>query len=254
MLEVQSLTKRYHGVAAIEDVSFTVRPGEILGYLGPNGAGKSTTVKILVGLLEPGEGRILFEGKSILDDLPAFQRRVGYVPEEANLYPHLSGREYLQLAGRLRGIPRAVLEPKIDQFLKLFSLWEDSYAPVTSYSKGMRQKILLSAALLHNPDVLILDEPMSGLDAGAILMLRELVRQLAAMGKTILLSSHVMEVVEKICSRVVILNKGRVAADDSIERLRELMRLPSLEEIFAHLTQEFSSETFAGRIIEVMQA
>jgi ABC-2 type transport system ATP-binding protein len=254
MLEVQSLTKRYHGIPAIQDVSFTVRPGEILGYLGPNGAGKSTTVKILVGLLEPGEGRILFEGKSILDNLPAFQRRLGYVPEEPNLYPHLSGREYLQLAGRLRGIPRAILEPKIDQFLKLFSLWEDSYAPVTSYSKGMRQKILLSAALLHNPDVLILDEPMSGLDAGAILMLRELVRKLAAQGKIIILSSHVMEVVEKICSRVVILSKGRVAADDSVERLRELMHLPSLEEIFAHLTQEFNTETFAGRIIEAMQA
>jgi len=118
----------------------------------------------------------------------------------------------------------------------------------------MRQKILLSAALLHNPDVLILDEPMSGLDAGAILMLRELVRQLAAQGKIILLSSHLMEVVEKICSRVVILSKGRVAADDSVERLRELMHLPSLEEIFAHLTQEFSTETFASRIIEVMQA
>jgi ABC-2 type transport system ATP-binding protein len=153
----------------------------------------------------------------------------------------------------LRGIPRAILEPKIDEFLKLFSLWEDSYAPLTSYSKGMRQKILLSAALLHNPDVLILDEPMSGLDAAAILMLRELVRKLAAQGKTILLSSHVMEVVEKICSRVVILSKGRVAADDSIERLRELMRLPSLEEIFARLTQEFNTETIAGRIIAAMQ-
>jgi ABC-2 type transport system ATP-binding protein len=254
MLEVQSLTKQYHGVPAIQDVSFTVRPGEILGYLGPNGAGKSTTVKILVGLLEPGEGRILYQGKSILDDLPAFQRRLGYVPEEPNLYPHLSGREYLQLTGRLRGIPRAILEPKIDQFLKLFSLWDDSYAPVTSYSKGMRQKILLSAALLHNPDVLILDEPMSGLDAGAILMLRELVRKLAAQGKTILLSSHVMEVVEKICSRVVILSKGRVAADDSVERLRKLMHLPSLEEIFAHLTQEFRTDAFASRIIEAMEA
>jgi ABC-2 type transport system ATP-binding protein len=237
MLEVRGLVKRYPSCIAVQDVTFAVERGEILGYLGPNGAGKSTTVKILVGLIEPTDGEVRFEGASVLDDIAGFQRRIGYVPEEPNLYPHLSGREYLQLAGRLRGIPRRVLEPKIDEFLRLFSLLEDGYAPVTSYSKGMRQKILLSAALLHNPDVLILDEPMSGLDAGAILMMRELLRKLAGQGKIILFSSHVMEVVEKMCSRVVILNKGRVVADDSIERLRDLMHAPSLEQVFAELTQ-----------------
>src|ERR1700722_3465622 len=253
MLEVESLTKRYHRVAAVQDVSFSIRPGEILGYLGPNGAGKSTTVKILIGLLEPSDGRVLLDGRSVIENLPAFQRRLGYVPEEPNLYPHLSGREYLQLAGRLRGIPRAALEAKIDSFLRLFSLWSDRDAPVTFYSKGMRQKILLSAALLHNPDVLILDEPMSGLDVGAALMLRELLQKLAAQGKTILFSSHVLEVVEKVCSRVVILSKGRVVADDSVGRLRELMQLPSLEDIFAQLTEERDPSSAADQIVEVMQ-
>ena len=176
------------------------------------------------------------------------------MPEEPNLYPHLSGREYLQLAGRLRGIARRTLEPKIDEFLRLFALLDDAYAPVTSYSKGMRQKILLSAALLHNPDVLILDEPMSGLDAPAILMMRELLRQLAVQGKMILFSSHVMDFVERICSRVVILNKGRVAADDSIERLRELMHAPSLEQVFAELTQSADVASVAGGIIEAMRS
>lgn len=254
MLEIRGLTKRFNGIPAVEDVSFSIRPGEILGYLGPNGAGKSTTVKMIIGLLEPSEGQILFEGRSVIDDLPGFQRRIGYVPEEPYLYSYLSGREYLQLAGRLRGLPRAALEPKIDEFLRLFSLWEDRHCPVSSYSKGMRQKILLSAALLDNPEVLILDEPLSGLDVSAALALRELLAGLAERGRMIFYSSHVLEVVEKVCSRVLILRKGRVVADDSIERLRELMHQPSLEGIFAQLTEERNKEDLAGRILEVMQA
>jgi ABC-2 type transport system ATP-binding protein len=254
MLEIRGLTKRFHGFTAVRDVSFCARPGEILGYLGPNGAGKSTTVKILIGLLDPSEGQVLWNGRSVLEDLPAFQRRLGYVPEEPHLYPHLSGREYLQLAGRLRGIPRAILEPKIDLFLRLFSLWDDRDSPVTSYSKGMRQKILLSAGLLNNPDLLILDEPMSGLDVSAALVFRDLLKKLAAQGKTILFSSHVLEVVERVCSRVVILNKGRIVADDSVERLRELMSLPSLEAVFAELTQERDPASVADGIVEAMRA
>ncbi len=254
MLEIRALTKRFHSFTAVRDVSFRIGPGEILGYLGPNGAGKSTTVKILIGLLDPSEGQVLWNGHSIIDDMAAFQRRLGYVPEEPNLYPHLSGREYLQLAGRLRGIRRAILEPKIDAFLHLFSLWDDRDSPVTSYSKGMRQKILLSAGLLHNPDILILDEPMSGLDVSAALVFRELLKKLAAQGKTILFSSHVLDVVERVCSRVVILNKGRVVADDSVERLREWKQLPSLEAIFAELTEERDHGVVADSILEAMRA
>src|SRR5262249_8329653 len=153
--------------------------GEILGYIGPNGAGKSTTVKMLIGLLAPSEGVVQFYGKSVNDDLPAFQSRIGYVPEESHLYPHLSGYEHLQLAGRLRGLRRKELDQKIREFLRLFSLWDDRDCPVSAYSKGMRQKILLSAALLHNPDLLILDEPLSGLDAASALVLRELLSGLA---------------------------------------------------------------------------
>jgi ABC-2 type transport system ATP-binding protein len=254
MLEIRSLTKRFHGFTAVRDVSFCVRPGEVVGYLGPNGAGKSTTVKILIGLLDPSEGQVLWNGQSVIDDLPAFQRRIGYVPEEPHLYPHLSGREYLQLSGRLRGIPRAILEPKIDAFLRLFSLWDDRDSPVTSYSKGMRQKILLSAGLLHNPDILILDEPMSGLDVSAGLVFRDLLKKLAAQGKTIVFSSHVLEVVERVCSRVVILNKGCVVADDSVERLRDLMSVSSLEAVFAELTQEREPAAVADLIVEAMRA
>jgi ABC-2 type transport system ATP-binding protein len=254
-LEIRSLTKRFSGFAAVENVSFTIHPGEIVGYLGPNGAGKSTTVKMIVGLLEPSEGQILFGGRSIIEDLPGFQRRLGYVPEEPYLYQHMSGREYLELAGRLRGLTHGVLQDKIDEFLRLFSLWDDRDCPVSAYSKGMRQKVLLSAALLHNPDVLILDEPLSGLDVTTALALRELLRGFAAQGRIVFYSSHVLEVVEKMCFRVLILRKGRVVADDSIEHLRRLMHQPSLEGVFAQLTDEESKTAeIAGRILEVMQA
>ena len=253
MLEIRSLTKRFNGIPAVDNVSFSIQPGEVLGYVGPNGAGKSTTVKMIVGLLEPSDGQVLFRGKSVLEDMATFQSRIGYVPEEPNLYPHLSGYEYLQLVGRLRGIGRKALEARIEEFLRLFSLWEDRYTPLSSYSKGMRQKVLLSAALMHNPDVLILDEPMSGLDVTTALVLRELMQGLGARGRIIFYSSHVLEVVEKVCSRVLILNKGKVAAHDSIEHLRELMHQPSLEGIFAELTREHDHQAIAGHILEVMQ-
>src|SRR6476660_3051209 len=228
MLEARSLTKYYNHTMAVRDVSFRIRPGDILGYLGPNGAGKSTTVKMLTGLIEPSDGQIFYEGRTVYDDFTAFQRIIGYVPEEPHLYPYLSGREYLQLVGRLRGRPRALMEHKMDQFLRLFGLWDDSYNPLASYSKGMRQKILLSAALLHDPRVLILDEPFSGLDVTAAMVVRSLLHALAQSGKMILYSSHVLEVVEKVCSQVLILRKGEVVAYDSIHRLRALMSKPSL--------------------------
>ncbi len=252
MLEARSLTKYYNHTPAVRQVSFTVRPGEILGYLGPNGAGKSTTVKMLTGLIEPSEGQIFYQGRSVYEDFTAFQRRIGYVPEEAHLYPHLTGREYLQLMGRLRGMPRRILEPKMDEFLRAFALLDDRHAPLSAYSKGMRQKILLSAALLHDPEILILDEPFSGLDVTSALMLRTLLRALAGRGKIILYSSHVLEVVEKVCSTVLILRRGEVVAYDSIERLRELMSQPSLEGVFAQLTQVDDGADVTNRIVDAM--
>jgi ABC-2 type transport system ATP-binding protein len=254
MLEALNLTKSFVGPPAVDCVSFTIRPGEILGYLGPNGAGKSTTVKMLTGLLEPSSGRVLFHGQDIRRDLKGFQRRLGYVPEEPHLYPHLSGREYLQLAGRLRGLPRRVLEPKMDELLRLVGLWDDRHASLASYSKGMRQKILLLAALLHDPELLILDEPFSGLDVTSALMLRRLLRVLADQGKMILYSSHVLEVVEKVCSNVLILRKGEVVAYDSISRLQELMSQPSLEGVFAQLAQVEDGDIVAQRVVELMRA
>jgi ABC-2 type transport system ATP-binding protein len=164
MLEARELTKSYASLPAVKDVSFCLEPGQILGCLGPNGSGKSTTVKMLTGLLEPSRGKVLFNGEDIRRDLVGFRKYLGYVPEEPNLYPSLSGCEYLVIVGTLRGMPRLSLERKIDSLLDLFSLYSHRHASIASYSKGMRQRILLIAALMDDPKLLIFDEPLSGLD------------------------------------------------------------------------------------------
>jgi ABC-2 type transport system ATP-binding protein len=213
MLEADHLVKRFFGVTVVDDVSFVVRPGEVVGYLGPNGSGKTTTAKMCTGLIETSAGSVRFKGGNIADDLIAFRRRLGYVPEEPHLYSFQSGREYLELMGRLRDLPDRSLGRKIDALLELFGLSTAADQGIASYSKGMKQKVLLIAALLHDPDVLIFDEPDSGLDVTTTLILRHLVRTLAQRGKAILYSSHVLELVEKLCDRVIVLHRGRVVAD-----------------------------------------
>lgn len=252
MLEVRALTKSYSSIPVVKDVSFAARPYEVTGYLGPNGSGKTTTFKMLTGLIRPTAGEIVYRGEPIDKRLVEFKKLLGYVPEEPHLYSHLTGAEYLELVGQLRLIPAAKLKEKIERFLRLFELWGDRYTPLSVYSKGMKQRILISAALLHNPEIVILDEPFSGLDVNSAMVLRSVIRSLTENGKIVLLSSHVLEVVEKVCSHVIILHKGRVVANDSIARLRDLMRLPSLEEIFAELAVEQNPVTVAGQVIEAM--
>lgn len=253
MLELRNLTKRYNRVPAVENLVLTIEPGEIYGYLGPNGSGKTTTVKMLTGLLEPSQGHIYYRGRDIREDMVEYRKHIGYVPEEPLLYPYMTGLEYLLLVGRLRSIPQAVLEPKAERLLDLFSLYGHRYSPISSYSKGMKQKVLISAALLHNPDILIFDEPLSGLDVTSVLTLRSVVQSLAREGKIILYSSHVLEVVEKMCSKVIILYKGRVVADEKVERLRDLMHAPSLEDIFSQLVLQQDTEHLANEIVDAMK-
>ncbi|HYL37282.1 MAG TPA: ABC transporter ATP-binding protein [Bryobacteraceae bacterium] len=254
MLELRHITKLYSSIPAVEDISFIVRAGEVTGYLGPNGSGKSTTIKMLTGLIEPSGGEILYRGESIARNRVAYKQRFGYVPEEPQLYPHLTGSEYLEMVGQLRGLPERPLRDKIDGFLKLLSLYEDRYVPISSYSKGMRQKILLAAALLHNPEILLLDEPFSGLDVNSALVLRQLIRDLAAHGKVVLFSSHELETVERVSSRIVILHKGRVVANDSIEQLRALMSLPRLEDIFSELAVEQDTQDVTRQMMQLIEA
>jgi ABC-2 type transport system ATP-binding protein len=249
MLEIRHVTKCYRNNPVVNDVSFTVRPGEVTGYLGPNGSGKSTTVKIITTLIEPTGGKVLLDGRDVREDLVAFKRRLGYVPEEAILYSYLSGLEYLQLLGCLRGIPAVVTDRRANDLLELFSLQSYRHAPISSYSKGMKQRVLISAALMHDPDVLILDEPLSGIDVTSAQLFRHLLNELARRGKTILYISHVLEVVEKVCAQVVIIYKGRIQAADSVERLRDLMNAPSLEEIFSQLVEQRDLEAVARDIV-----
>lgn len=254
MLELRNVSKRFSGIAAVDDVSFSARVGEVTGYLGPNGSGKSTTMKMITGLIERSEGHIFFQGKAIEDDLIAYKRRLGYVPEEPYLYTHLSGAEYLTMVAQLRDLPARQSAERIDGMLRLFSLHGDRHASISGYSKGMRQKVLLIAALMHNPQLILLDEPFSGLDVASSLVLRRLIQELAARGKVVLFSSHELDTVERICSRVVILHHGKLVADDSIERLRSLMELPTLEKIFSQLAVEQDTDRVAREIVDLIYA
>jgi len=254
MLEVQHISKRYRGIPAIQDISFTVRPGEIVGYLGPNGSGKSTTVKIITGMLQPNAGRVLFEGTEIQSDMVRFRAASGYVPEEAHIYTHLSGLEYLQLIGRLRQMPESLIDRKANRMLTLLGLQSWRYSPISSYSKGMKQRVLIASALLHDPKLLIFDEPLSGLDVVSARLFKDLLQELASKGKSILYISHVLEVVEQVCDRVIVLSAGTILADAPPSDLKRLMELPSLESVFAQLVQQHDTKAIAGEMVELMRS
>jgi ABC-2 type transport system ATP-binding protein len=254
MLELRNITKKFSGIPAVDDVSFSARPGKVTGYLGPNGSGKSTTMKMITGLIEPTSGHVFFEGKPIQQDLIGYKRRMGYVPEEPYLYNHLSGAEYLTMVCQLRDLPAREASERVDGLLCMFTLHDDRHASISGYSKGMRQKVLIAAALLHNPQLILLDEPFSGLDVSSGLVLRSLIQELAARGKVVLFSSHELDTVERLCSHVVILHRGKLVADDSIENLRSLMKLPTLEAIFSQLAVEQDTDSIARQIADLIHA
>jgi ABC-2 type transport system ATP-binding protein len=253
MLEAIHLSKRYASLPAVQDLSFTLRPGQVLGCLGPNGSGKSTTVKMLMGLLQPSQGVVQFNGRNIQDDLPFYRLRLGYVPEEALLYPYLTGWEYLEMIGTLRGMKQSDINVKIDSLLQLFSLHPSRHASMSTYSKGMRQRILLIAAIMENPDIFIFDEPLSGLDVTSALIFKNLVQALGLAGKMVFYCSHVLEVVEKVCTDVLILRKGVVIAQDSVANIGKILG-QSLENTFLHLVDDVDTLSVAREIVSVIKA
>jgi ABC-2 type transport system ATP-binding protein len=252
MLEAHALTKRFGGTLAVDKVSFRVARGEILGYLGPNGSGKSTTVNIVVGLLEPTSGHVSLDGRSASEDPAGFQRRIGYVPEEPYLYTHLTATEYLTLIARLRRLPHPTLEKKIPELLRLFQLQDSRYTTMAAFSKGMRQRVILAAALMHNPELLVLDEPFAGLDVNAGLLFRALLSLLAADGRMILFSTHRFDMVEKLCSRVVILSSGRIVAEQDVAAFGTT-GMPSLEDTFSRVTQQGDFRPLAREIVDTIR-
>jgi ABC-2 type transport system ATP-binding protein len=253
VLELENVCKSYRGIPAIANVSFRVNAGEVVGYLGANGSGKSTTVKIITGLLQPNEGRVLFQGKNIRDDLSRFRAMLGYVPEEAHLYSYLSAIEYLQLTGRLRGLGERLIQNKANRLLHLLGLESWRHSPISMYSKGMKQRVLIAAALMHDPPLLIFDEPLSGLDVLSSRLFKDLLLELTAAGKGVLYISHVLEVVEQICTRVVVIAKGKILADASPSELTGLMELNNLENAFARLVQQEDTKLLARKMVEAIR-
>jgi ABC-2 type transport system ATP-binding protein len=236
MIQTERLGRDYGNTIALRDLTLTVNPGEILGFLGPNGAGKSTTVKILAGMLKPSAGRATVAGFDVATQPLEVKRRVGYVPEAAALYESLTAREYLQLVAALHHQPFGAAKKQVQELLEQLDLAAAMDQRLGEFSKGMKQKVLIAAALLHRPEVLFLDEPLTGLDANAALMVKELIRSLAAQGRTIFFCSHVLEVVERVCSRIIIIDKGTVVAEGSAADIAHRTGTSSLESAFVALT------------------
>ena len=252
MICVSELTKTYGRTVAVDDISFEIPRGQIVGYLGPNGAGKSTTVKMLVGILQPTRGGVVVAGCDSGKDPIEFKRHIGYVPEAASLYETLTPIEYLQLVGQLHHLPENSIAEKIDEFVELFYLTRVAHQPIRSLSKGMKQKVVLISAMLHNPDVLFLDEPFSNLDVSTVTLMKRVLKDLAGIGKTVFYSTHILDVAETICQRVLILNRGKIVADGSIDELRAMTHRTSLEDIFAQMTEADAVDTKSVEAIRVM--
>ena len=236
MIDAEGLWREYGSRVALHGLTLHVGAGEIVGFLGPNGAGKSTTVKILTGMIKPDRGRAVVAGFDVVRDPLEVKRRIGYVPESAALYESLSAREYLDLVASLHHLPPEATGARIEELLGRFGLSAAIDQRLSEFSKGMKQKVLIVAALLHRPEVVFLDEPLTGLDASAALVVKELIRGLAAQGRTIFFCSHVLEVVERICTRIVIINQGRMIADGTAHDIAAATGAATLEDAFVALT------------------
>jgi ABC-2 type transport system ATP-binding protein len=252
-IEVENLVFRYHLTEVLHRISFSVGNGEIVGLLGPNGAGKSTTLKVLTGLLAPGEGRVQVQGFCLPEQNFDAKKTIGYVPETANLYESLTAQEYLELIGRLREIEEKALKQKIVTLLETFEISQQRFSRLATFSKGMRQKVLIAAALLHDPPILLLDEPLTGLDVSSSLIVKDLLSALSREGKAILYSSHVLDVVERVCGRVLIIHKGNLIADGTLDLLKNQTQGSTLEEVFRQLTHTADTQPTIARVLEVMK-
>lgn len=252
VLSLKNLTMDYGSKRVLNGVDLDVFQGQIIGYIGPNGAGKSTTVKIMLGLIDGYEGEVEIFGEDISSGNPEYKRRIGYVPENAEVYDNLTAREYLTFTGELYGMDREYAEEKALKLMEEFDLGTVFDKRISSFSKGMKQKVLIISSLLHDPDLLFLDEPLSGLDANSMMIIQEVLSQLAAQGKTIFYSSHIMDLVEKISNRIVLLVDGKVIADGSFEELQKLSEKGTLADIFNQLTGFTEHKTIAKNFVSIV--
>jgi ABC-2 type transport system ATP-binding protein len=249
----KNITFSYDYAEVLHDISFVLGRGEIVGLLGPNGAGKSTTIKIIAGILTASAGSVTVDGLPLPERAVDVKQRIGYVPEAAILFESLTGQEFLELSGRLHDVDEEILQNRIRDILATFDLTSDRISRLDTYSKGMRQKILIGAALLHNPDLILLDEPLSGLDVNAAILIKELLAALASDGKTILYSSHVLDVVEKICDRTLIIHQGKLIAEGTPENLKASMGQSTLEGVFRSVTGSSNVHPGVSRIVAALR-
>ncbi|WP_342600764.1 ABC transporter ATP-binding protein [Psychrobacillus sp. FSL H8-0483] len=252
VLSLVNVSKSFGNKKVLNGVNLDVYKGQIIGYIGPNGAGKSTTVKLMLGLIEGYSGLIEIFGENIIKSDYAYKKRIGYVPETAELYENLTAFEYLAFTGELYGLTSEDAEKKAYELMKEFGLEAAFHQRLSSFSKGMKQKVLIISSLLHDPDLLFYDEPLSGLDANSVMVIKEILAQLAKRGKTIFYSSHIMDVVEKISNRIVLLVDGQVVADGTFEELKMQNKEGSLEGIFNQLTGFTEHEQIAERFVDLV--
>lgn len=253
MIETQRLRKTYDEKAAIKSLNLVANPGEIVGFLGPNGAGKTTTVRILTGMIQPTSGTATVAGFDVVEEPLEVKKRIGYVPETGALFETLSAVEYLDLVAKLYRIDSEHALSRIEDFLRLFGILDDSQKRMQEFSKGMKQKVALCAALLSNPEVLLLDEPLDGLDATTALVVKNLLRELADNGRTILFCSHVLEVVERICTRLVIIKHGSIIAEGNAEEINAQTESDSLETAFTKLVGSQNTAEIAKDILTALE-
>ena len=252
MIEVTQLEKKFDSNRVLKSVDLRVEPGEIVGLLGPNGAGKTSTVRILSGLLIPTSGTARVCGFDVMKNPIEVKNRIGYVPETGALYETLTAREYLNLVAKIYRMDVETAERRIENFLRQFSLLDDGNVRTAAFSKGMKQKVAICAALLPNPEVLLLDEPFDGLDATTALVVKELLRELADQGRSILLCSHIMEVVERLCTRLVIINRGTVVANGTTDEISAQTDSNSLSEAFSILTGMRNTSQTTKNILDAL--
>lgn len=252
MIRLEAVTKRYGSFQAVQSLDLHVRRGELFGFLGPNGAGKTTTIRMVTGVLRPTSGSIRVAGIDLLADPVSAKRHIGYVPDRPALYEKLTGVEYLRFVGGLWGRDADAVETRIDELLELFGLTGWRNALVENYSHGMRQKLLISSALVHSPDLIVIDEPMVGLDPRATRLMKDLLRTFVDRGGTVFLSTHTLEVAESLCDRIAIINAGRIEAIGSMDELRQeaTAGAADLEEVFLRLTGTVQARELAAGLRE----
>ena len=253
VISIKNLNKAYDSTLILKNINLNFYAGQITGYIGPNGAGKSTTLKILIGMLGDFTGEVSVLGFDVRTDSMEVKKRIGYVPENAILYEVLTPMEYLLFIGRLYQLEDAIIEKRAAELLTILGLKEAINSRMNTFSKGMRQKVLLISGLIHNPEIIFLDEPLSGLDANAVILVKEILAKLKEAGKTIIYSSHIMDVVEKLSDRIIIINKGEVVADGTFAELKNNATSGSLEGIFSNLTgNSQADQTLSNEFISAL--